>query len=164
MTKEELKEYLKRDDLKIEGNTVRWDINAAGNVLGKYTGTFTFKCFLTPTEKLAVGRLYRQLLGNNAVLALEHEDNMAFTMSQLAYRVVSGPPFWKSSVGVDGIAGDIPDTNVLDIILEGALAAEFKYLALIEQKKEKVLQRAKKTAEAISEDKQEDKDEPKEED
>ena len=158
MTKEELKEYLKRDDLVVENNTAKWDISHSGDINGLYTGTFVFKCFLTPSEKLAAGRQYRELLGTNPVVVSEHEDNLAFSISQLRYRVISAPPFWASSVGVNGVVGDLPDEKVLDVILQASLSAEFKYLALLQDKKEKALEKAKKVAESISENKESDED------
>lgn len=151
MDKKDLENYLSRKDLVIENNICRWDISCNGDINGLYTGTFVFKCFLTPSEKLAAGRDYRELLGENAVLALRHEDNLAFVISQLKYRIISAPPFWSSSTGLNGFQGDLPDEKVLDIIFEAALSAEFKYLALLQEKKEKALEKAKKVAENIAE-------------
>lgn len=159
MTKKELQSYLKRKDILIDNNTARWDIKSNGDIQGLYTGTFVFKCFLTPTEKLAAGREYRDLLGNNATLALKHEDNLAFTLSQLKYRVISGPPFWSSAIGINGILGDLPDEKVLDAIFEAALSSEFKYLATLQEKKEQAIEKAKKVAESIIEDKEEEDEE-----
>lgn len=154
MDKKDLENYLNRKDLVIENNLCRWDISCNGDVNGLYTGTFVFKCFLTPSEKLAAGRDYRELLGENAVLALKHEDNLAFVLSQLKYRIISAPPFWSSSIGLNGFQGDLPDEKVLDIIFEAALSAEFKYLALLQEKKEKALEKAKKVAENVAENKE----------
>lgn len=159
MNKKDLEVYLNRKDLVIENNLCRWDISCNGDINGLYTGTFTFKCFLTPSEKLAAGRDYRELLGENAVLALKHEDNLAFVLSQLKYRIVSAPPFWSSSMGLNGFQGDLADEKVLDVIFEAALSAEFKYLAMLQEKKEKALEKAKKSAENLAENVQKDKEE-----
>lgn len=156
MKKKELNEYLKRKDIVIENNYATWNISALGEVQGTYIGAFKFKCFLTPTEKLAAGRDYRDLLGTNLTLALKHEDNIAFSLSQLKYRIVSSPPFWSSAIGINGLMGDLPDENVIDIVLEAALAAEFKYLAQIRNKKEDAIGKAKKAAEKIAESAEED--------
>lgn len=156
MTKKELQTYLKRKDIVIENNTARWDISTNGDINGLYTGQFMFKCFLTPTEKLAAGREYREFLGSNATLALKHEDNLAFILAQLKYRVISAPPFWLSAMGINGIAGDLPDEKVLDVIFEASLSAEFKYLAVLQEKKELAIEKAKKAAESIVEDKDEE--------
>lgn len=149
MKKKELTSYLKRKDIVLEGSTATWNMVTTGDVLGLYTGTFRFKCYLTPLEKLASGRLYRELLGENANMALQHEDNLAFTISQLKFRIISAPPFWESAIGMDGIAGDIPDESVLNVILEAATASELKYLAQLREKKIETLEKAKKSAEKM---------------
>lgn len=154
MTKKEIQAYLKRKDISIEHNTARWEINANGDINGLYTGYFVFKCFLTPSEKLAAGRDYRDMLGSNASLAIKHEDNLAFMLAQLKYRVIAAPPFWSSATGRDGIMGDLPDEKVLDTIFEAALSAEFKYLATIQEKKDAAIDKAKKVAESMIEDKE----------
>lgn len=153
MKPKELKSYLKRSDLVIEGNHATWHINARGKIQGTYTGVFKFKCFLSPTERLAAGRLYRELLGPNAALAFKQEDNIAFSLAQLKYRVVEGPPFWSSTVGINGLEGDIPDESVIDEILEAAVACELKYMALIEERKKEAIKRAKMAAETLMEQK-----------
>lgn len=149
MKKKEFNVYLKRKDITIDGSTATWELAASGDILGLYSGQFKFKCYLTPTEKLAAGRLYRMLLGDHPTTALNHEDNLSFTLAQLKYRVISGPPFWQSAIGLDGIVGDIPDEKVLDIIFEGAIASELKYLATLQQKKAELIEKAKKSAEKI---------------
>jgi hypothetical protein len=149
VTKKELNGYLKRSDISIEGNIGTWSISLEGSVNGTYLGTFKFKCFLTPSEKLACGRRYRELLGPNAALAFKNEDNLAFTLAQLNYRVVQAPPFWNSAIGVDGILGDLPDETVLDAILEAAMAAELKYVALLRSKKEQLIKKTKEVAEKV---------------
>lgn len=149
MKKKEFNSYLKRKDIVIDGSTATWELAANGDILGLYSGQFKFKCYLTPTEKLAAGRLYRMLLGDHPTTALNHEDNMSFTLAQLKYRVVSGPPFWNSAIGLDGLVGDIPDEKILDIIFEAAVASELKYLATLQQKKADLIEKAKKSAEKI---------------
>jgi len=149
MTKKELNSYLKRSDIVIEGNIATWSLSMSGDINGTYHGTFKFKCFLTPTEKLAAGRLYRELLGANAALAFKEEDNLAFYIAQLKYRVVSAPPFWTSAIGVNGEAGDLPDTNVLNAISEAAMTAELKYIATLQNKKENMIKKAKESAEKM---------------
>ena len=84
-------------------------------------------------------------------MALQHDESLAFTLSQLKHRVISAPPFWNSAVGLSRILGDIPDENVLNEIFEAALSAEFKYLAEMQEKRDKALERGKKAAEAIIE-------------
>src|SRR5271165_826057 len=103
MKKKDVKDYLSSNDISIEGNTSTWKISMQEDIHGTYIATFTFKCFLTPTEKLASGRVYRQLLGPNPNLAFINEDNLAFSLAQLKYRIVEAPPFWTSSIGVNGL-------------------------------------------------------------
>lgn len=159
MKKKELNVYLKRKDIILEGTTGKWDIGTHGEIQGTYSGTFVFKCFLTPTEKLAAGRTYRELLGPNAALALSHEDQLAFALAQLKYRIITAPPFWGSSLGIDGVAGDIPDENIISVILDAALSCEFKYLAELRNKKDEAIQRAKAAAEKQLAEKDKDQDE-----
>lgn len=154
MKKKELDAYLKRTDVIIEGNTATWQIQSTGSVQGTYTGTFRFKCYLTPTEKLAAGRDYRELLGVNASLAFKNEDNLAFSLAQLKYRILSSPPFWSSAVGINGLAGDIPDENIIDLVLDAAVAAELKFTAQLQLKKEEAIKKAKEAAEKILDQKQ----------
>src|ERR1700687_4562703 len=145
LKEKELKEYLKRSDISIEGNIATWNLAANGDINGTYSGTFRFKCVLTPTEKLASGRFYRELLGPNASLAFKAEDDLSFSLAQLRYRVVSAPPFWTSAIGIDGVAGDIPDEGIINTVFDAAIAAEFKYRAELEQQKKLYLARVKKT-------------------
>lgn len=149
MNRKEINLYLKRNDLSIEGNVCTWNIATHGDIQGLYTGNFKFKCYLTPSEKLAAGRAYRELLGSNAALAFKSEDNLAFALSQLRYRIISAPPFWNSAIGVDGQGGDIPDEKVLDAILEAAMSSELKYIAQLQNKKEQIIKKTKESAEKL---------------
>lgn len=149
MKKKDVSAYLKRNDIAIENNVASWDIAVNGDINGLYSGQFKFKCYLTPIERLAAGRFYREILGSQGMLATKHEDNLAFSISQLKYRVISAPPFWSSAIGLDGTFGDLPDENVLDAILEAAISAEFKFKAQLEEKKKDVVEKAKKAAEKM---------------
>src|ERR1700681_2088031 len=100
---------VERSDLIIEGNTCTWDISMSGDIHGLYTGQFRFRCYLTPTARLAASRDYRSLLGENPTLALQHDDDLAFALSQLKHRVISAPPFWTSSLQTTNMPGDLPD-------------------------------------------------------
>jgi len=138
MKKKDKSKYLAMTDISIEGNVATWNLNAIGLVNGTYLGTFKFKCFLTPSERLAAGRLYRELLGPNAALASIVEDNLSFTLSQLRFRIIEAPNFWTNAVGLNGL-----------MVLEAAVNAELKYVAQLEEKKEEAIKKAKKTAEAL---------------
>lgn len=143
------KKYLERQDIRIDGNTASWEMHMEGAISGTYTGAFRFRCFLTPTQRLAAGRDHRELLGSNPTLATEHDDNLAFSLSQLKYRIISAPPFWSSTLQVNNMAGDIPDTNVIDAVLDAAISAELKYKAQLKQKNKDALLRAKEAAERM---------------
>jgi hypothetical protein len=145
MEEKKYEEYLSRNDIVIEGDTATWSMSMEGAVQGTYFGQFRFRCFLTPSQRLAAGRDHRELIGPNPALVQEHDDNLAFSLSQLKYRIVSAPPFWNSN----GIGGDIPDENVIDAVLEAAIAAEFKYLAQIKKKKVDAIEKAKLAAEKM---------------
>src|SRR5581483_5180630 len=159
MEESEKKKYLDRSDVIIEGNTARWDMRIEGSIYGTYTGTFRFKCFLTPTEKLSAGRKYRELLGPNPTIALEHEDNLAFALAQLEHRIISAPPFWSSTLQQNGQAGDIADENVVHEALDAAIAAQLKFAAQLQQKKKEVLENARKAAERLLKNQDEEMDE-----
>ena len=134
-----------------------------GDIQGTYMGTFKFRCFLTPTQRLAAGREYRELLGANPSLATSHDDNLAFNISQLKQRVISAPPFWNATTQINNAQGDIPDLNVIDAILEAAVASELKYKEQLKTKKAESIEKAKKAAERFLKARNEEKaEEPKE--
>lgn len=137
-----------RDDIKIDGNTATWDINTVGSIMGTYIGTFRFRCFLSPLQQISAGREERELIGVNMSLAPEHEKFLAYALTQLKYRIVSAPPFWASS-NMNSLQGDIPDEEVISMILSAAIDAEAKYKNDIRKRKEEAINRAKKASEAI---------------
>lgn len=138
-----------RPDIILEGNTARWDMTINGAIHGTYMGTFRFKCFLLPTERIAAGREYRELLGSNATLVNGHEDNLAYCLTQLKYRIISAPPFWGATLQNTGMPGDVPDDNVINAVLEAAIAAELKFAEQLKDKRTGDIERAKKAAEGL---------------
>lgn len=138
-----------RTDIVIEGSTATWEIRIDGDINGTYTGLFRFRCYLTPTQRLAASREYRELLGDNPTLALKHEDDLAFSLSQLKHRVISAPPFWSSTLQTSGMPGDLPDENVIDAVLNAAIDAELKYRNQLKNRKSDAIEKAKKAAEKI---------------
>lgn len=136
----------KRTDIIIEGTTASWSINLEGEVSGTYTGTFRFRCFLNPTQKIAANREMRSLLGEHPMLVPEHESFLAYALSQLKYRVISAPPFWNSN---DGYSGDIPDTNIITEILNAAIDSELKYKGQLNERKLEALNRSIEAAKRI---------------
>ena len=149
MEDSKVQEYLSREDIVIEGSTATWEMRLEGEIHGTYTGTFRFRCFLTPTQRIAAGREHRELLGSNAALADTHDFNVAFSLTQLKYRILSAPPFWSSTLQANGMSGDIPDENIIDVVLQAAVDAELKYKAQLKKKKVDAIERAKKAAESL---------------
>lgn len=131
--------------------TASWTFREEGDTLGAtYAGTFVFKCYLNPLDSLAAGRLYRELLGQNGHEAGDQERFLAFALSQCKYRITKAPPFWKSSNSVvDG--GDVPDLNLISLILDKAISSEVLYKEQLKKRKEEALDKAQKAAEALHE-------------
>jgi len=150
-----------RPDIKIEGNTATWEMRAEGSISGTYAGVFKFRCFLTPTQIIAAGRDYREMLGSNMALATENESMLAWALSQLKQRVISGPPFWKSQNENGRIDGDIPDVEIITVIVNAAVDAENKYKNMLKKRKEEALERAKTVGEMLLNEKKDKKDEAK---
>ena len=142
-----------QSDILIEGSTATWEMNLDGSVLGTHRGRFKFKCYLTPTEIIAAGRSYRELLGTNPALASEHESFLAYALTQLKYRIIEAPPFWATSK--DGIQGDLPDTEIVSAVLDAAISAELKFKGQLAKRKKDALDKAIKEAEKLSEGKEE---------
>ena len=131
--------------LDMTNNTAIWSINLIGDIQGTYQGQFVFKCFLSPLEQLAAGRVYKDLLGPNLSDSNANERYLAFCLSQLKYRIVKAPPFWKGNEALDG--GQIPDTDVLTQVLESAINAEIRFKEEMSKKREGTLNDAIKAAE-----------------
>jgi hypothetical protein len=136
-------------DIIIDGSVATWNMVDQGDVNGTYIGVFKFRCYLTPIQKLACGREYRELLGPSPAMATSQDDNLAFALTQLKHRVISGPPFWQSSLQTTGYAGDLPDEVVLMHILDASISAEIKYKEQLKKKREEAITRAENIAEKI---------------
>jgi hypothetical protein len=136
-------------DISIDGDVATWQLRAEGDIHGTYAGTFKFRCYLTPMQEIAAGRKRRELLGSNPFAADEHESFMAYALSQLEQRVISAPPFWTASIPTSGMAGDIPDVNVINQVLNAAGDAQLKYKQEKDKQKKEAIERAKKAAEAF---------------
>lgn len=148
-----------RNDIKIDGTVATWEINTTGSINGTYIGTFRFRCFLTPLQQIAAGREERELIGVNMSLAPEHEKFLAFALTQLKYRVISSPPFWASANPNGNMSGDIPDEEVINMILSAAIDSEAKYKNELKSRKEEAIKRAKTASEAIVKAELEEKEE-----
>jgi len=141
---------MEHTDITIEGSIATWQMPITeGEVLGTYSGSWRFKCYLTPTEQLQAGRQYRELLGPNAGLANDTESNLSFALVQLKHRVISAPPFWTSASQNSGMAGDIPDLNIIALVLDKAIQAEQLFKERIAKERELLLEKSIKKAEEI---------------
>ena len=54
-----------RDDIQIIGSVATWTMRLDGAVSGTYTGTFQFRCFLTPLQRIDAGREQSAILGES---------------------------------------------------------------------------------------------------
>lgn len=139
---------MEKSDIVIDGQNATWIMPAThGQVSGLYTGTFQFRCVLDPLRSLQAGREYRELLGRNAVLASEEDSDLAFALTQLKHRVLKAPPFWSSTTQDAEFAGNLPDLNIIAIVLDAAIRAENLYKQLMAEQREAILNRSIKVAE-----------------
>lgn len=137
-------------DLIIDGSTAVWDMPMTnGEILGSYSGRFVFKCYLSPIDILASGKLYRELMGPQAALAADHDGHIAYSLVQLKYRIVKAPPFWGSHLSDSGIPGNIPDLNILLLVLDRAIQAEILFKEKMSKERDSVLKRTITTAEEM---------------
>lgn len=145
-----MEETKKSTDLILNtDNTASWTLNREGDtVYQTYIGTFTFKCFLNPVEVLAAGRLFRELLGNTPATASPHEQFLSYALSQLKYRIIKAPPFWKTDALLDG---NIPDVNILTLVLNAAADAEIVYREQLKSKRDEALSRANEATKNLQE-------------
>lgn len=135
-------------DITLEGQVATWNMKpTTGDLGGTYTGTFKFRCFLSPLQQLEAGREYREYLGNHAVLAEDIEAKLAGALSQLKQRVVKAPPFWTSSLQDSQVAGNIGDLNIIGLVLDAALRSEAIYLERIQKERDDLLERTIKAGE-----------------
>lgn len=147
---------IERSDITIENEVATWNLQAEGTILGTYSGQFKFRCYLLPTQVIAIGREFRSLLGEFGLYANEQQTLFANALTQLKYRVISGPPFWTSSLQNGAFPGDIPDDSILGQILNAALDAELKYKQELLDRKKAAIERAKQAAERVLKQQQED--------
>lgn len=143
----EEKQTLPNDVFINPDGTASFDLNSEGDFLGTCRGLFKFKTFLTPLEQLAASRDYRNLLGNNPEMSSDAERYMALCLSQLKYRIVSAPPFWKTGDVFDGNV----DFNILSTVFDRALSASLIYKEHLQKKKEEALKVAQEAIKAAQE-------------
>ena len=135
------------DDLVIQiDGTAFFTINEEGLTQGSYRGVFNLKCYLSPLDSLAASRHYRELLGPYGDSAGEQDRYLAFCVSQLARRVIKGPPWWTAT---EGQPGNILDLNILSLILDRSLTAEAAYKERLTKMKQEALEKAQNAATAL---------------
>lgn len=141
----------KKIDLKFDGSTATWQLTETGAINGTYIGTFKFRCFLTPLQRIAANREYRELLGPSASIATDTESFLAFALTQLRYRIIEAPPFWMSEPdeksGVVQMPGNLPDENIIASVLDAAIRAEQDYKLMKKQEQDEAVKRFRRAAE-----------------
>jgi len=138
------------DDMILENSTAIWNMPLTqGEVLGSYSGAFVFKCYLNPMEQISANKLYRGLIGPHSSFVSETDGLLAFSLCQLKYRIVKAPPFWFSSLSEDGMPGNIPDLNIIQLIFEHAFDAERMFREKMATERETVLKKTIQTAEDL---------------
>jgi hypothetical protein len=101
-------------------------IKTTGDSTGEsFSGKFRVRTLLSPLNHIKADKLMRQLLGEHSIVADELSRQYAFMLSQLQFRIISSPLWWKSNLEVEG--GHIQDKNVLIEILNKSLEAEELY-------------------------------------
>lgn len=112
-------------DIRIEGSKAYFDYHGVGKKTNDtYMGEFCVKTSLSPLDFLKADRLYRELIGSvNPHLATKEAQNFAFALSQLKYRIVEMPEFFKNKE----LDGGHLDSNVLIEIVNLAIEAEEAY-------------------------------------
>lgn len=88
-----------------------------------WSGPFKVKGGLSPYDELAAGKDMRYLLGDNSSSATDHEINIAYSLSQLRYRIVESPEFWFNK-SREGFGGADLDSNVILHVLQMSIDAE----------------------------------------
>lgn len=107
-----------------------------------YTGSFTVRTVLEPTRVLAQGRIKRSLLGDKPEHATDHENNLAFSLSQLQVRILKAPPWWDSDPAQE-VRGGAVEENVLYAVLDLAIEAQRQYAEQIRKESKESINRIK---------------------
>lgn len=112
-------------DIRFEGSIALVDYQGIGERNNDtLMGVFKFKTVMTPIDHLKADRLYRELIGSvNPHLASQEAKNYAFALSQLKYRILESPSFFKN----DEIDGGHLDSNVLIELINLAIESEEEY-------------------------------------
>lgn len=112
-------------DIRIEGSKAYFSYHGVGKKTNEtYMGDFCVKTSLSPLDFIKADRLYRDLIGSvNPHLATQEAQNYAFALSQLKYRIIEMPEFFKNKE----LDGGHLDSNVLIEIVNIAIEAEDEF-------------------------------------
>jgi hypothetical protein len=134
--------------MQIFGSEGHFSFNSIGEKTGQsYMGDFKVKCIISPMDFIEIDKMYRGLLGNNMQFAEQHARQIAFTFSQLHFRVIEAPE-WYIEGQIKGKT--IKDDNVLFELLNTCLDCEEKYVT---QKKKEQEELQKKLTQSIKKNK-----------
>ena len=139
---------INRTDITINGSNATYTFREEAPLEGTYTGSFIFRCYLLPSQKLAAARERRALLGEFGIAASDVEKQLALALSELKYRVVHAPPFWNQN---QMLSGDIPDFKIIFNVFEAAMDAQTMFAESKAEEKQKLIDSSTKAAEALVE-------------
>lgn len=107
------------------------DMEASGS-RATHKGQFKVRCILSPIEFINSDSLYRELLGKtNPEYATEYVSSLCYALSQLRYRIMECPAWFKNETRIDG---SHVDDAILLSILNSAVECESDYRKQIEEK------------------------------
>lgn len=123
-------------EFRFDGSIAEVDFQGIGEKSNtSFMGVFRFKCVISPIDYLKTDRLYRELLGSiNPHLASKDAQNFAFALSQLKFRIVESPDFFKNKE----IDGGHLDKNILIDLINLAVDAEQEFKKLQNEKVKKL--------------------------
>ena len=124
-----------------------------------FTGKFKVKCIISPLEYIYSDNLYRELIGkHNPHLVSDYVNQLCFALSQLKYRVIESPSWYKNESG--GVDGGNVDDSILLYVYEKSAEAEQEYRKKIEERYENAKEEVKKAVDngAITGKKKEEKE------
>lgn len=122
-----------------------------------HKGMFKVKCILSPLEYINSDAMYRELLGKtNPQLASDYVGQICYALSQLRYRVMDSPDWFKNKE--NGISGSHIDDAILLYILDRAVTCESEYREGIEKRYNNAKEAVKKAVDngELKEDKKEE--------
>lgn len=132
-------------DIDVDNAISTFRIDLVGiNTQESYKGVFKVKCLLTPYDTIAADKLYRDLIGGKISEAHPHATSLAFALSQLKYRVIKYPPFWKNT---QLLGSHIVDHNILMEVINIALYSQQEFLKM---KKDEALRIEKELTDKIN--------------